>query len=58
MDAQRAREIANSPVMAHVTYQGTPIYIQNVEEENGTARVYPLAEPENERDVYLSDLNE
>jgi len=40
MNKQRAQEIAASPVMAHVTYLGTPIYIQNVDEQNETARIY------------------
>ncbi len=44
--------------MAEVTYQGTPIYIQAVNDENKTARIYPLDEPENEQTVPLSSLIE
>ena len=58
MNAQRAQEIASSPVMANVTYQGMPIYIQNVDEKNETARIYPLDEPENEQSVPLNSLVE
>lgn len=58
MNKQRAQEIAASPVMAHVTYLGTPIYIQNVDEQNEIARIYPLGQPENEQSVPLSSLAE
>lgn len=58
MNKQRAQEIAASPVMAHVTYNGVPIYIQHVDEKNDTARIYPLGQPENEQEVPLVSLNE
>lgn len=58
MNRQRAQEIAASPVMAHVLLNGTPIYIQHVDEERETARVYPLDQPENELDVPLDQLSE
>ncbi|TYR80634.1 small acid-soluble spore protein H [Priestia megaterium] len=58
MNKQRAQEIAASPVMANVTYNDVPIYIQNVDENNETARIYPLDEPNNEQDVPLLNLIE
>lgn len=58
MNNQRAQEIAVSPVMVSVTYNGTPIYIQHVDEKNETARIYPLNQPENEQSVPLSSLVE
>ncbi|GIP38473.1 small, acid-soluble spore protein H [Paenibacillus sp. J31TS4] len=58
MNHQRAKEIAQSPVMAGVTYQGVPVYIQHVDEENETARIYPIYEPENELEVSLNMLVE
>jgi len=58
MDKQRAKEIAASPVMANVTYNGDQIYIQNVDEEKETARVYILDRPEDEIDVALKSLTE
>lgn len=58
MNAQRAKEIAASPVMANVTNNGTPIYIQHVNEADETARIYPLNEPENEQEVSLDSLRE
>ncbi|GEN34493.1 MULTISPECIES: small acid-soluble spore protein H [Aneurinibacillus] len=58
MNTQRAKEIAASPVMANVTYQGVPIYIQHVDENNETARIYPLDQPGNEQTVSLNSLIE
>jgi small acid-soluble spore protein H (minor) len=58
LNKQRAHEIANSPVMADVTYNGTRIYIQNVNEKSETARIYPLGQPENEQEVSLNELME
>jgi len=58
MNKQRANEIAASPVMANVTENGTPVYIQHVDDDNETARVYSLDQPEQERDVPLSSLDE
>ena len=58
MNKQRAKEIAASPILANVTYNEVPIYIQNVNENNETARIYPLDEPENEQNVPLTHLIE
>ncbi|WP_100404778.1 small acid-soluble spore protein H [Bacillus solitudinis] len=58
MNKFRAQEIATSPVMAHVTYNEVPIYIQHVDDQNETARIYPLNEPEHEMEVAVSQLNE
>ncbi|MGG2065718.1 small acid-soluble spore protein H [Bacillus sp. S14(2024)] len=58
MNKQRAQEIATSPVMANVTYNGVQIYIQNVDENNETARIYPLNQPQNEQEVSVSNLIE
>ncbi|MGF9966411.1 small acid-soluble spore protein H [Bacillus rhizoplanae] len=58
MNKQRAQEIAASPVMANVTYNGVQIYIQNVHENNETARIYPLNQRNNEQEVPVSSLIE
>lgn len=58
MNSQRAKEIVASPSMVDVTCDGVPIYIQHVDEKNETARIYPLGQPENEKEVALSQLNE
>ena len=51
MNKQRAKEISESPVMANVLYNGKSIYIQHVNEQNETARIYPLDQPEYEKEV-------
>jgi small acid-soluble spore protein H (minor) len=58
MNTQRAQEIAASPVMANVTYNGVPIYIEQVDEQNGTAIIHPLNEPNNKQQVSVSSLIE
>jgi small acid-soluble spore protein H (minor) len=58
MEKQRAQEIAASPVMANVSYNGMPIYIQHVDETSDTVRIYPLDDPEKEQDVSLNELRE
>lgn len=58
MEVQRAQEIASSAKMANVTYNGTPIYIQHVNEQSETAIIYPLNDPQNEQEVALSQLIE
>jgi small acid-soluble spore protein H (minor) len=58
MDAQRAQEIASSPTMVNVTYNGTPIYIEHVDQQNGQATIHPLNEPNNKQSVSVNSLNE
>jgi len=58
MDAQRAQEIASSPTMANVKYNGTQIYIEHVDQNNGTATIHPLEEPNNKQSVSVSNLIE
>ncbi|MCK8486739.1 small acid-soluble spore protein H [Paenibacillus sp. MBLB2552] len=58
MNSQRAKEIVASPSMVDVTCDGVPIYIQHVDEKSETARIFPLGQPENEKEVALSQLNE
>lgn len=58
MDKRRAKEIASSQVMANVTYNGTQIYIENVNENNGSANIHPLNQPGNRQEVPLASLTE
>ncbi|MNC53565.1 Small, acid-soluble spore protein H [compost metagenome] len=58
MNIQRAQEIAASPIMEHVTYEGMQIYIQHVDENTEMARIYPLKQPENEQTVPVRNLVE
>lgn len=58
MDAQRAQEISSSSTMANVTYNGQSIYIEHVDQQNGTATIHPLDEPNNKQNVTVSSLEE
>lgn len=58
MDTQRAQEIANSSAMAHVTYNGSRIYIEHVDQQNGTATIHPLDQPTNKQSVSVASLME
>ncbi|MBM7551984.1 H-type small acid-soluble spore protein [Thalassobacillus pellis] len=58
METHRAKEITDSPNMIPVTYNGTPVFIQHVDEKNETARIYPLDSPEEELEVAVRGLNE
>ncbi|MCA0756908.1 small acid-soluble spore protein H [Paenibacillus sp. N4] len=58
MNIQRAREISESPVMENVEYNGVRIYIQHVNEQNETVRIYPLGQPDQEQEVPVRSLVE
>lgn len=58
MEKQRAKEISTSPIMANVTYNGQSIYIENVDNHNGTAQIYSLNQPDNKKEVPVDNLIE
>lgn len=58
MKSERASEIASSPVMANVSYNGSPVYIENVNEINNTAYIHLLSEPEDQIKVPVTSLIE
>nr|WP_078381191.1 H-type small acid-soluble spore protein [Sutcliffiella halmapala] len=58
MNKLRAKEIAASPELIHVTCNDVPIYIQHVDDANNTARIFPLADREKEQVVSLDMLTE
>nr|WP_106783247.1 small acid-soluble spore protein H [Lysinibacillus timonensis] len=58
MNIQRAQEIAESGHLAKVFYNGERVYIQHVDEQKETARIYPLDDPQNEQEVSLASLKE
>ncbi len=58
MDLKRAKEIASSPVMAHVTHEGHQVYIQSVDEGTQKAKVYHLKNPDHRYEVHVHDLME
>jgi small acid-soluble spore protein H (minor) len=58
MNVGRAKEIAESVDMINVTYDGTPVIIQHVDEATKMARIYSRKDPENEQDVPVLNLIE
>ncbi len=58
MNKKRAIEIASSPIMAHVTYDGVPVYIEKINEDNGIAYIHPLNKPEKSEQVSIQNLKE
>ncbi|QDS32739.1 H-type small acid-soluble spore protein [Brevibacillus brevis] len=58
MNKQRAKEIATSPIMANVTCDGIPVYIQHIDDDNDMARIYPLNQPDQEMSVPVTSLRE
>ncbi|QOY36000.1 H-type small acid-soluble spore protein [Anaerobacillus isosaccharinicus] len=58
MNVNRAKQILDSAKEIEVQHNGTSIWIQNVNNEDGTARVYPKENPENEMTVNVQELEE
>jgi small acid-soluble spore protein H (minor) len=58
MNVGRAKEIAESLEMVSVTYEGSPVIIQHVDDNTKMARIYSKADPENEREVPVLNLIE
>ncbi|ULM96159.1 small acid-soluble spore protein H [Peribacillus frigoritolerans] len=58
MNAKRAEEIASSPNMVNVTYNEESIYIEHVDEQNGTATIHPLDDPNKKQSVSVTSLQE
>ncbi|MGM0835439.1 MAG: small acid-soluble spore protein H [Bacillota bacterium] len=58
MNAQRAQEISSSSTMINVTYNGERIYIEHVYQQNGTATIHTLADPNNKQSVPVTSLIE
>lgn len=58
MDANRAKEIKESPDLINVTFNGDPVYIQQIIDQGETAQVYSLENPDNKRKVSINDLQE
>jgi small acid-soluble spore protein H (minor) len=58
MNGQRAQEIASSPDMVNVTYNGTRMYIEHVDEQKGIATIHPLDDPNNKQSISVTSLEE
>lgn len=58
MDNKRVKEIVSSPTMINVSYNGMPVYIETVNENNNTANVHFINHPDNKQEVSLNNLVE
>lgn len=58
MNVGRAKEIMESADNITVTYEGSRVIIQNVDEKQKTARIYWRESPEQERTVPVLNLIE
>ncbi|GAA0725077.1 hypothetical protein GCM10008905_19830 [Clostridium malenominatum] len=58
MNNQRAKNIIASSDMITVTYNGTPVYLEAVNDNNNTAKIHYLDHPENKQEVPLDNLVE
>ncbi|WP_409272544.1 H-type small acid-soluble spore protein [Neobacillus sp. SCS-31] len=58
MNVGRAKEIMESADNITVTYEGSRVIIQNVDEKQKTARIYWRDSPEQERTVPVLNLIE
>ncbi|OIJ15968.1 small, acid-soluble spore protein, H family [Anaerobacillus arseniciselenatis] len=58
MNTNRAQQILESAKDIEVQHNGSSIWIQNVNPEEGTARVYPRQNPEQEMTVSVTELQE
>lgn len=58
MNKTRIQEIASSPVMAEVTYNGIAVYIESVDAINHTASIHFMENPETKQEVPIEVLRE
>ena len=58
MNVGRAKEIVESADIVNVTYDGTPVIIQHVDETTKMARIYTKKDPDHEQDVPVLNLIE
>ncbi|MDZ5471633.1 H-type small acid-soluble spore protein [Bacillus sp. 31A1R] len=58
MNVGRAKEIVESAEIHNVSYEGSPVIIQHVDEKSKMARIYYRQNPEEEQDVPVMSLIE
>jgi small acid-soluble spore protein H (minor) len=58
MNVNRAKEISSMGEMVNVQYEGESIYIQSVNEEQETARIFSINNPQAEKNVPVDHLTE
>lgn len=58
MNIQRIKEIIQSDAMIQVSYNGIPVYIEEIDEQNNTAKVFPLDNMKHVQFVDIDGLHE
>lgn len=58
MNLTRAKQIASSPEKAEVRYNGKPVIIEKINEDNGIAHIRFLDNPEKKDQVSITNLEE
>lgn len=58
MEVLRAKEIINSPVMADVTLNNQPVYLEKVDDQRQTCTVHYIESPDHQESVPVSKLIE
>ncbi|MQR96166.1 H-type small acid-soluble spore protein [Fictibacillus phosphorivorans] len=58
MNVSRAQQIIESEKEIVVLYNGTPVWLQSVDENNQTARAYTREQPDHEMDIPVNELQE
>jgi small acid-soluble spore protein H (minor) len=58
MNVSRAQQIIESEKEIEVLHNGTPVWLQSINESKQTARAYTREQPDNEMDIPVSELQE
>ncbi|MFC0190339.1 H-type small acid-soluble spore protein [Fictibacillus aquaticus] len=58
MNASRAQQIIESTKEIEVLYNGTPVWLQSVDETKQTVRAYTADQPDQEMDIPVGELRE
>ncbi|WP_017185362.1 H-type small acid-soluble spore protein [Alkalibacillus haloalkaliphilus] len=58
MEIGRVQEIYESPTLINVSYQGQPVFIQDVHPGENKATISPLSDVDDKQDVEIDHLVE
>ncbi|MFD2638827.1 H-type small acid-soluble spore protein [Piscibacillus salipiscarius] len=58
MDIQLLQQLVDSPSLVTIKYHGIPVYIDSIDEEKGTAQVFPLDDMDHVQEVDIDGLYE
>ncbi|WP_416829098.1 H-type small acid-soluble spore protein [Ectobacillus polymachus] len=58
MHVKRVKQILSSPATVNVEYHGVPIWITNCNEQNETAEIHDIDNPNEQVEVPIQELQE